>query len=124
MMVTDVVPLVSPELAAVSVTRPPAVSVSLQPTNVATPLTAESGLTEVQKSVPAFADRVTDAELVVTTLPKASTILATGWAANTVAEAVVAGDVVKITLAAAAGVMANAGVLAADVNPDDVAVTT
>jgi hypothetical protein len=48
----------------------------------------------------------------------------TGCELNTVPLAVVAGEVAKDKLFGAAAVMVNAGVLTAEVRPDDVAVTT
>jgi hypothetical protein len=99
---------VSPVAAAVNVYVP--VRLRLQPANVATPDEAASGFV-VQLSVPGplATDRVTEAELVVTTLLFASSMETTGCCEKAVPPvAVELGSVVKITCVAVPGVMLNA----------------
>jgi hypothetical protein len=92
----ELVPDVSPEVAADTVKLPWVPRDTLQPANVTTPAEAETGFV-VQASVPdpeAIAS-VTDAALVVTTSPEASSTLTTGWELNAVPPVALDGWVVK-----------------------------
>jgi hypothetical protein len=103
------VPVERPLEDADKLNVPSVPSVILHPANVATPEDAVTGFV-VQARVPdpdAIAS-VTAAALVVTTLPPASSILATGWVAKAVALVEFDGCAVKTTFVAVPTVTLNA----------------